>query len=442
MIEDVIRTFVLPDKEIQRVQIVSLDSWNDLNFFIPEYEDECFQRLCSLYENYIVKKYAMIFGRIIMFHVPDDYRLPSSFDNKDIFDRTVLVSDNFRKNIRYRKGRMIFLDKDTEKVYRELVYHKQLKVIEGKRKYLYFMPVGNKMGFLSKSRMDSSFKVNSSFFVFDCLDVRSSYDQVGSSIGLCLKDGEIINPPAFDREVFTVDKHGHAAIENISLKDIDIQIDDQIFTDGMNASIYARPLYRKTPAGGYDVIIVSDRIVAVNEGGRTAVPTGGFVLKLNRKIDIKDHKVRYHGLEKYTFAIQVGNSVIRDGKKTESFISDFYDFRQFWKASYPPSMYPLSFDRDRAPRIVLGADENARPHILWFEGAGKFGHVKGQDSAGVSLKEEAEICEMIGLHDAINLDGGGSAQILLNNKKALKISDRDPLDDTEIERAVGMSLFA
>lgn len=440
-IDSKVRTFVLPDKQIQRVQIVPLHSWDDLNFFIPEYSDECFDGLCELYENYIIKKYASLLGKIVMFHVPDDLVLPRSFNRDNIFDRTVIVSDDFRKNIRYRRGKIVFLNRDTQKVYEQLLAGKQLRVIEGKRKYLLFMPVSSSIGLLSKSRKICRLKVNSNFFIFDCPDVRNCYDQVGMSIGLCLKDGKIINPPAFSREALLVGMDGKVSIRKIDLEDIDIRIDSHIFRHGMNARYYARPAYRKTPSGGRDLVIVQDRIIAINDEGGSDIPSGGFVLKIDKAVKIDDLKVRYHGLEQYRFALQVSNSVIRDGEITRGFISPFFDIRRPWKISYPPSMYPLDFNRARAPRIVLGADSSGRPYILWFEGAGKFGHVPGEESAGVSLKEEAEICEKLGLHDAINLDGGGSAQLLIDNKKALKISDRDPDDHSEMERAVGISLF-
>ena len=41
--------------------------------------------------------------------------------------------------------------------------------------------------------------------------------------------------------------------------------------------------------------------------------------------------------------------------------------------------------------------------------------------------------------NAVNLDGGGSAQILLHNLRSLKISDRAE-DGTETERPVPMGL--
>ena len=43
--------------------------------------------------------------------------------------------------------------------------------------------------------------------------------------------------------------------------------------------------------------------------------------------------------------------------------------------------------------------------------------------------------------DAVNLDGGGSAQILVDNRRSLMISDRNAPDASEAERPVPMGLI-
>ena len=78
--------------------------------------------------------------------------------------------------------------------------------------------------------------------------------------------------------------------------------------------------------------------------------------------------------------------------------------------------------------------------ILWAEGAAKLGHTAGVDSCGASLADMARICAELGMVNGVNLDGGGSAQILVNNKRSLMISDRNT-DFTESERPVPMGLI-
>ena len=127
-------------------------------------------------------------------------------------------------------------------------------------------------------------------------------------------------------------------------------------------------------------------------------------------------------------------------RKTEYFKSPFYNIKRLWSTSYPPSLYPLDYCKDRAPRIAIGCDYTGRPVLVWAEGAGKLRYTPGVDSCGASLSEMANICQNIGLKNALNLDGGGSAQILINNRRSLLISDRNP-DDSEAERAVPVGLM-
>jgi hypothetical protein len=151
--------------------------------------------------------------------------------------------------------------------------------------------------------------------------------------------------------------------------------------------------------------------------------------------------VTYHGLEDVVFGIQVGNSIVKNGIKTEKFLSKFYNIRHLEPVAYPPSLYPMDFDHARAARIALGADKRGKPMLLWAEGAAKFGYEKGKGSCGASLAEMAEICADVGMVNAVNLDGGGSAQILLNNQRALEISDRNREDGSEAERPVPFGLI-
>ena len=90
--------------------------------------------------------------------------------------------------------------------------------------------------------------------------------------------------------------------------------------------------------------------------------------------------------------------------------------------------------------MVIGEDSSGRPVMIWAEGAGKLRYLPGADSGGASLSEMSEICLTLGRVNAINLDGGGSSQILVNNERSLMISDRKP-DNSEAERAVPTGLI-
>ena len=173
-----------------------------------------------------------------------------------------------------------------------------------------------------------------------------------------------------------------------------------------------------------------------------AIPASGFVLCPKGEYHIAPgNTVTYRGLEDVVFGIQVGNSIVRDGIKTTAFQSKFYNIRHLEPVPYPPSLYPMDFVHARAARIALGADREGKPILLWAEGAAKFGYRPGKGSCGASLTEMAEICADVGMVNAVNLDGGGSAQILLNNQRSLEISDRNREDHSEAERPVPLGLI-
>ena len=442
--ETEVHTFRYENGLIQRVQSVRLDRFEDLHFFSPPYSKEVFRRICSLYRDFIIRKYAWLFGKVVIYELPEDMELdlPDTYEEHgQIFDPLTILTAQFEKRIKVKNRKLVFTDEKVREVFERLKEIGSLCVTEGKRNRVFFLPVSRKLGLMSDCLKDAKVKVNSSFFVMDLFDRATVYDQAGFPVGLRLENGKVLSPPLFDREVLMVEKGGKVKISRLSIKDLAIIIDGIEYRDGLNASFYSRPDLTVSDKGGFDIVICDDEVMAVKKGGQTAVPASGFVMKAKEELQIKDRKVSYKGFDDLSFAIQVGNSAIVDGKKTERFLSPFYDFLRPFSVAYPPSMYPLNYRRARAPRIILGSDKDDRPVFLWIEGAGKFGYVKGRDSCGASLSEAAEICEKLGLKNAVHLDGGGSAQILIDNKRQLLLSDRDQETYSEIERGIPVGLY-
>ncbi len=438
-----ILTFGLPKNHHQRVQAVSFDGFDELDFLRPDPDPQSFDQVFSLYRDYIIPKYRFVFGTLVFFHLPEKMSVPFAREDGTygyMYDDLSLCNALFRKHVHLKQDELVFDDSDVETFFETLKEKGCVAIAKGDRKNLFFLPVGNDLGYLSRSGKDMKLKVDSNFFVMDRFDLGSVFDRIGEPFGLCVKDGRIISPPLFGRETMTV-RNGTVSIGSVTLSGLEAVIDDVSYRDKVNASFYSRPAYKKTPSGGFDIVVINGRVVASKKGGNCEIPSAGFVIHLENEITIKDPHVSYSGMEDCSFALQVGNSAVRNGRKTEEFVSPFYDFLKFWKVSYPPSMYPLDYEKDRAPRIVLGCDKDQRPLLLWFEGAGKFGHDPETDSCGVSLSEAAEICEGLGMVNGIHLDGGGSAQILIGDERSLKISDRNKDDFGEAERAVPLGLY-
>ena len=127
--------------------------------------------------------------------------------------------------------------------------------------------------------------------------------------------------------------------------------------------------------------------------------------------------------------------------KTEQFISRFYNIYHLERIPYPPCLFPMDFEKARAARMAIGADKDGKPIIFWAEGAGKLKYIPGEDSCGASLPEMAAIAADIGMVNGVNLDGGGSAQILLENQRLLHVADRNTADNSDAERLIPLGLI-
>lgn len=465
-----VKIYEYPGGEIQRVQVVRFDDWAQLDFLHLDYNEAALGCFYDIYRNYLVPGCPWIFGRMIMFYLPEDLDVDLPLESAKygtLGDRLTAASVVLEDGVKIVDGKPVFKNEQAKKLWQALEECDAVRIVCGKLPFTKVIPVGNLVGYLSEQEADAAMKVNASFFIMDPIDCATIYDQVGTAFGLCVKDGVVENPPLFGREALLVKKDGSVTIAEPDVRELIIEINGCHYRHGENATIYTRPERAKTPGGkGTKLVIIGRRVAAVKNGGSVDIPASGFVLcpwestedgvassggfgADSTVVSGNDNAVQvaagdlvtYHGMEDVQFGIQVGNSIIRDGVKTERFISRFYNVRKLERVPFPPSLYPMDFEKARAARIALGADADGKPMLFWAEGAGKLGYVPGEDSTGASLTEMAEIAADLGMVNAINLDGGGSAQIMIKNKRALRISDRNTEDNSDAERLVPLGLM-
>jgi len=460
-----VKVYEYPGGEIQRVQVVRFEDWAELDFLHPKYNEAALGCFYDIYRNFLVPGCPEIFGRMIMFRVPDDLDVELPSDSKKygtVADRLTAASIVLQDGVKIADGKPVFKNEQAKRLWQALEERDCVRIVCGKMPFTKVIPVGNTVGYMSEQDVDAAMKVNASFFIMDPIDCATIYDQVGTVFGLCVKDGVVESPPLFGREALLVKRDGSASIAQPNVRELVIEINGKQYHHGGNATIYTRPERAKTPGGaGVKVVIVGRKVVAVKESGSVEIPASGFVMCIEGETGkcncacrnvaagadectedvVAGDCVTYRGMEDIKFGIQVGNSIIRDGVKTEQFISRFYNVRKLERVPFPPSLYPLDFEKARAARIALGADKDGKPMLFWAEGAGKLKYVAGEDSTGASLTEMAEIAADIGMANGINLDGGGSAQILIKNQRTLRISDRNTADNSDAERLVPLGLI-
>lgn len=438
-----IKTYHYPNGEIQRVQLLRWQDWGKLDFLSMTPAPDTLERFSAIYRNFLVPAAPWLFGNMIMFRLTGDVPVPFSFDTGaygTVDCALTAAAAGLKKNVSFNlSGKPRFRSREAETFWKELENRDCIRVIRGKLPITTVIPLGNLPGYLTRTEETAAMKVNAPFFIMDRFDCATIYDHVGTPLGLRVKDGVVSAPPQYGREALLVSRDGKVEVKNLDIRDMKIEIGGISFIPGKNADIYTRPARFRSP-GGKNVVIVGTRVAAVKQGS-VPVPASGFVLHPREAVEVKaGDPVVYRGMENILFGIQVGNSIVRAGKKTEKFLSEFYNLKALQPVPYPPSLYPMDFDRARAARIALGADREGRPMLLWAEGAAKFGYEPGKGSCGASLKEMAQICADLGMENAVNLDGGGSAQLLLDNRRSLLISDRSPVDFSETERPVPLGL--
>lgn len=431
--------------EIQRWQIVRLTDWNTLDFFCPHSSDKAFQQICRIYQDFLVPACPWIFGRMVLFCLPEDFKFdfPLGLPHYgELADSLTAAAVLFREEVRFMGKQPAFFSPRSEALWRELEKQDCLRIIAGRRSSTKIIPVSDCLGFLSETENTAQLKANCSFFIMDCFDCATPYDHVGEPFGLCVKNGTVMSPPLYRREALLVQNNGDISVEIPDLRNLEIEIRGKRWLHRENASIFMRPAWERTgKSGGVDHVIIGNKVVGVHRGGWTLVPAAGFVLRTKEQIANAGDAVIYHGMEQILFAIQAGNSIIRNGVRTTRFLSSFYNVRNPLRTPYPPSLYPLNYAKDRAARMAIGNDKNGKPMLIWAEGAGKLRYEPGKDSRGATLEEVSLFCQEAGMINGVSLDGGGSAQILIQNKRAFRISDRQSENNLEMERAVPMGLI-
>ena len=440
-----IKTYAYPDGDIQQVQVVRLEDWSHLDFLQLAGSDRTLDRFSGIYRDFLVPTAPWLFGNLVMFRLPGDLNIDFPFETKQygtVSHRLTAAAIALKEGLKIVNGKPKFRSDALRRFWEVLEQRNCVRIVRGKLPITTIIPLGDLPGYLTETETAAALKVNASFFIMDRFDCATVYDHVGTPFGLSVKDGVVARPPLYNREALLVGQDGSVSVAPMDVSMLDVTINGLRFRHGHNCKIYTRPNRARSPASArHALVIVGNQVVAVGRGS-LPVPASGFVLCPREDCSVSPgDPVVYGGLEHIRFGIQVGNSILKNGIKTTRFLSRFYNIKRLQPTPYPPSLYPMNFTKARAARIALGADAQGKPMILWAEGAAKFGYVPGKGSCGASLSEMAEICADVGMVNAVNLDGGGSAQILINNQRSLKISDRNAQDHLEAERPIPLALI-
>jgi len=435
----IVEEVFLDDGNLQKYQLITDFEWEKLDFKSPKFDKKVIKSMARLYDVNIITKNPDLYGYLVFFNCNiENLNLNRNTSIGYIFNNQVLLNYYFNKandenNVSFVDNSLKFDDNNLQAIYENLLENNLIAISKGALDTISFMPVSSNMGYLSNIK-SNHLSVNSHFFLMDKTDIDSPYDELGTPHSLALKNSKIVLPPLNHRECLLIDYNNNAKISNLEIVDLKVKVNKIVFENDVNCKYYYRPENRKTPkTKGCDLIIIKDKIVSIKKGGESIIPMAGFIIQVDTQIEVESNNIEYGGDNlNYKFGIQVGPAMTINKKQITKLDCPFYKGEG---VPYPSTVYPLDFDNARAARIGLGTYKN-KPILIWAEGAGKLGYIKKEESCGASLLEFSSFCKEYGIENLVNLDGGGSAQLIYNGSRILKIADREIDKITEAERPI------
>jgi hypothetical protein len=184
---------------------------------------------------------------------------------------------------------------------------------------------------------------------------------------------------------------------------------------GLDSVVIYTPAFgstTKTNDYGMEYIVIEDKITEIRYGN-AAIPTNGYVVSVHgacmkkmADLEIGDRLIVRHKLDPnwtdVRLAVGAGPQLVKDGNiylttKTEGFGNDIVS--------------------GRAPRSAIGITPDR--HLLLAVVDGR----QPAHSVGMTLLELAKFMQELGVTDAMNLDGGGSTELVVMGEIANRPSD-------------------
>ncbi len=316
------------------------------------------------------------------------------------------------------------------------------KVLVGNRYDLplKFMGVSPYIGFLNPFLSKGGLLINTHFFLMEFTDINTHYSLLGQPVGgLTIRDQTIL-PYLYNRSALFLYRSGITEIKKIDVTKFGIFVGGNVYRHEGNALIYMRPHAEITPeARGTDIAIVGREVVGYKKGGGMKVPDAGFVLHVEDEVKFRDFKVEYllYFKRDVIFGIQGGPWLVRDQDIASFFDDPFYVDEPIY---FPPTVFPVTWGKKSTARMALGIDAHGELVIVYVHGTNENTYIPKFDSRGFTLSELAEVFDGHEIMDAINLDGGGSAQLYIDRGEVFSPADRRGNPGLKYRRPVSVGI--
>lgn len=321
------------------------------------------------------------------------------------------------------------------------------------------LPVGS-LGFLRTAggSLRGGALLNTHFFLLSASELDSPFAAVGDPFGLVAAHGTIRNPPTVRRAALVRTDAGWQ-VAQVGSEDLEIAFPDGTVVRGVDADRPAdsselwfrgrMPSGHATPVRdrAVDVCIQGDLASVVRVGGGLPIPQGALVVSFpdGAPSDLlaalaRDPRVRMSipSLPGLRAGLQVGPELVRGGQVVLD--DDAFARESFRTLGTPnpvgPVVFPADTDRTSAARLGAGVLADGTLLILAVEGASSLTGPIGDQPAGCTLLELAELLRDAGAIDALNFDGGGSTQVFRGGGALLGSADARGVDGASFDRPV------
>ncbi|OGB87534.1 4-hydroxy-3-methylbut-2-enyl diphosphate reductase [candidate division WOR-1 bacterium RIFCSPLOWO2_02_FULL_46_20] len=246
----------------------------------------------------------------------------------------------------------------------------------------------------------------------------------GQPLGSLMIDQELVSFPIYDRTAFFLDQENQPYIDNISITSsfklasgIRYTISGINQSRGSSDSIMYTPVWgetTKTNTQGLEIVVKKEKIVGINVSN-SIIPDDGYVLSINGP-----------GVETLAENVKVGDNintsirVIPYSTSPQSIINLISGGpRLIKKGRVYISKYQEQFKSDiakgRAARTALGITKNRDLLLITVDGLPKK-NKNTKENIGVTLEELSNLLLSLGAVEAMNLDGGSSATMVVNGR--------------------------
>lgn len=264
----------------------------------------------------------------------------------------------------------------------------------------------------------------------------------GDPLGLLAEGGEILSMPLMARGVLGVFDGGRRVL--VGNPGYSGRIDFQggsLPIDGINqvrkagSVIVYTPQWgeaTRNPGGGLEMAVVDGKVVDISDGN-AAIPPEGFVVAVQggpaqarlATLGMGSRLAKVTGLtppwDRADFAVGGGPVLVRDGELVVE-----------WREE--------GFQRglvvEKAPRTAVGIKPDGGVLLVAVDGR------RPGESRGIDLYELAEILAELGCRDALNMDGGGSTTMVVEDRIVNRVSDARPRAVSSILAVVGRAVLA